>query len=44
MCTDCGCSIRGMEEHSHDGGKTFHSHEANPTKKTTNLITLNKVL
>ncbi len=31
MCTDCGCSIRGMEEHSgehsHDGGKTFHSHE-----------------
>ncbi|PTB83747.1 hydrogenase accessory protein HypB [Sulfurovum lithotrophicum] len=31
MCTDCGCSIRGMEdahggEHSHDGGKTFHSH------------------
>lgn len=33
MCTDCGCSIRGMEEHtgehSHDGGKTFHSHEHN---------------
>ncbi|MBU3013929.1 hydrogenase nickel incorporation protein HypB [Poseidonibacter lekithochrous] len=33
MCTDCGCSIRGMEEHvgehSHDGGKTFHSHENN---------------
>ena len=36
MCADCGCSIRGMEqvldehegEHSHDGGKTFHSHEA----------------
>ncbi len=36
MCTDCGCSIRGMQEesidgdsgkHSHDGGKTFHSHE-----------------
>jgi len=31
VCTDCGCSIRGMEEHagehSHDGGKTFHSHE-----------------
>jgi len=35
MCTDCGCSIRGMEEHalehdgkhSHDGGKTFHSHD-----------------
>jgi len=34
MCADCGCSIRGMEnmqgdegEHSHDGGKTFHSHE-----------------
>jgi len=31
MCTDCGCSIRGMDEHahehSHDGGKTFHSHE-----------------
>jgi len=35
MCTDCGCSIRGMEQHldghegkhSHDGGKTFHSHE-----------------
>ncbi len=31
MCTDCGCSIRGMEgnegEHSHDGGKTFHSHK-----------------
>jgi hydrogenase nickel incorporation protein HypB len=31
MCTDCGCSIRGVEEnkgqHSHDGGKTFHSHE-----------------
>jgi len=33
MCTDCGCSIRGMEgvaeevgEHSHDGGKTFHTH------------------
>ncbi|MCF6245114.1 MAG: hydrogenase accessory protein HypB, partial [Sulfurovum sp.] len=37
MCTDCGCSIRGKElggqgvleeagEHSHDGGKTFHSH------------------
>lgn len=30
MCTDCGCSIIGMEEHavehSHDGGKTFHSH------------------
>lgn len=34
MCTDCGCSIRGMEgniegadgTHSHDGGKTFHSH------------------
>lgn len=30
MCTDCGCSIRGTEadtgEHSHDGGKTFHSH------------------
>lgn len=37
MCTDCGCSIRGMQEridedvhvhageHSHDGGKTFHS-------------------
>ncbi|CAA6805265.1 MAG: [NiFe] hydrogenase nickel incorporation-associated protein HypB [uncultured Sulfurovum sp.] len=35
MCTDCGCSIRGMEEHahehdsehSHDGEKTFHSHK-----------------
>ncbi len=35
MCKDCGCSIRGMEEHalehegkhSHDGGKTFHSHD-----------------
>ena len=35
MCTDCGCSIRGMQEHidgdegehSHDGGKTFHSHD-----------------
>jgi len=31
MCVDCGCSIRGMkgqaEEHSHDGGETFHSHE-----------------
>jgi len=31
MCLDCGCSIRGMQEHagehSHDGGKTFHSHE-----------------
>ncbi len=30
MCLDCGCSIRGMEgkeeKHSHDGGKTFHSH------------------
>ena len=30
MCVDCGCSIRGMEdkegEHSHDGGKTFHTH------------------
>ncbi|MCB4743950.1 MAG: hydrogenase nickel incorporation protein HypB [Sulfurovum sp.] len=29
MCTDCGCSIRGMEEHagdSYDGEKTFHSH------------------
>jgi len=37
MCADCGCSIRGMQdgikenegEHSHDGGKTFHSHEKN---------------
>ncbi len=37
MCTDCGCSIRGKEsdgqehagEHSHDGGKTFHSHVHN---------------
>ncbi|HIP18843.1 MAG TPA: hydrogenase accessory protein HypB [Sulfurovum sp.] len=32
MCTDCGCSIRGTEEHSHehshDGGETFHSHGA----------------
>ncbi|MDF1877344.1 hydrogenase nickel incorporation protein HypB [Sulfurimonas sp. SAG-AH-194-L11] len=31
MCLDCGCSIRGMEGkeegHSHDGGKTFHTHE-----------------
>ena len=31
MCKDCGCSIRGTEEsngmHSHDGGKTFHSHD-----------------
>ena len=31
MCTDCGCSIRGMEEHaherSHDGGETFHTHD-----------------
>ena len=30
MCLDCGCSIRGMEgqeeKHSHDGGKTFHTH------------------
>ncbi len=31
MCKDCGCSIRGTKEHegkhSHDGGKTFHSHD-----------------
>jgi hydrogenase nickel incorporation protein HypB len=42
MCADCGCSIRGTEvnvdghegEHSHDGGKTFHSHEAQGEEHT----------
>ena len=42
MCTDCGCSIRGMEEHahehgdehSHDGGKTFHSHDHSDEHQT----------
>ena len=24
MCTDCGCSIRGQEEHTHEHN---HSHE-----------------
>ena len=42
MCTDCGCSIRGMQEHidgnahehSHDGGETFHTHDHSSEEHT----------